>query len=61
MRAGDRSQAGQALVLAVALLAAAAAGLVQLFDGGQLLREKIRLARALDAAAYSGALVQARA
>lgn len=60
MRAGDRSQAGQALVLAVALLAAAAAGLVQLFDGGQLLREKIRLARALDAAAYSGALVQAR-
>ncbi|AZG07788.1 hypothetical protein EGT29_07820 [Pigmentiphaga sp. H8] len=60
MRAPYRSQAGQALVLAVALLAAVAAGLVQLFDGGQLLREKVRLARALDAAAYSGALVQAR-
>jgi len=60
MRAADRSQAGQALVLAVALLAAAAAGLVQFFNGGQLLREKVRLTRALDAAAYSGALVQAR-
>lgn len=55
-----RLQAGQALVLGVALLAAAALGLLQLFDGGQLLREKTRLSGALDAAAYSGALVQAR-
>jgi len=55
-----RPQAGQALVLAAALLAAAALGLLQLFDGGQLLREKTRLSGALDAAAYSGALVQAR-
>ncbi|VCU71515.1 hypothetical protein PIGHUM_03600 [Pigmentiphaga humi] len=53
-------QSGQALALAVALLALGAAGLLLLFNGGQLLREKTRLAHAADAAAYSGALVQAR-
>jgi len=55
-----RVQSGQSLALALVLLAAVAAGLVQSFNGGQLLREKVRLSSALDAAAYSGALVQAR-
>ncbi|WP_233146378.1 hypothetical protein [Pigmentiphaga sp. NML080357] len=48
------------MALALVLLAVAGAGLIQLFNGGQLLREKVRLSSALDAAAYSGALVQAR-
>ncbi|MDX3907664.1 MAG: hypothetical protein QHC78_18395 [Pigmentiphaga sp.] len=55
-----RTQTGQALALAVVLLAVAGAGLLQAFNGGQLLREKVRLASALDAAAYSGAVMQAR-
>lgn len=52
---------GQALVLALFLLLAGALALVQLFDGGQRVHEKARLTHAADAAAYSGALVQARA
>lgn len=54
-------QRGQALMLALALLVFGAAGLVQLYDGGQIIAEKSRLVHATDAAAYSGALVQARA
>ena len=60
MAAVSRAQSGQALVLGMALLVAAAAGFIQMFGGGQLLRHKTQLASALDAAAYSGALVQAR-
>lgn len=52
---------GQALVLALFLLLMGAAALLQLFDAGQLVHEKVRLTHAADAAAYSGALVQARA
>lgn len=52
---------GQALVLALFLLLVGAAALLQLFDAGQLVHEKVRLTHAADAAAYSGALVQARA
>jgi hypothetical protein len=52
---------GQALVLALFLLAAGAAGLLQLFNSGQAIQDKTRLTHAVDAAAYSGALVQARA
>lgn len=52
---------GQALVLALFLLAAGAAGLIQLFNSGQAIQDKTRLTHAVDAAAYSGALVQARA
>ena len=51
---------GQALVLALFLLLVGAAALLQLFDAGQLVHEKTRLTHAADAAAYSGALVQAR-
>ncbi|GAA4336433.1 hypothetical protein GCM10023144_30740 [Pigmentiphaga soli] len=52
---------GQALALALVLLAGAAAALVQMFDAGRLVHRKARLANAIDAAAYSGAVVQARA
>lgn len=52
---------GQALVLSLLLLVAGAAALLQLYSGGQLVHEKSRLTHAADAAAYSGALVQARA
>lgn len=55
------AQRGQALILALMLLVAGAAGLIQLFDSGQLVQEKTRLTNAADATAYSGALVQARA
>ncbi len=54
-------QSGQALVLALVFLTMGAAGLLQLFNGGQLIHEKTRLTNAVDAAAYSGAVVQARA
>jgi hypothetical protein len=57
----SRHSGGQALVLALFLLLAGAAALLQLFDAGQLVHEKVRLTHAADAAAYSGALVQARA
>lgn len=58
--AGLRSH-GQALVLTLFLLIAGTAALLQLFDAGQLVHEKSRLTHAADAAAYSGALVQAQA
>lgn len=55
------AQRGQALILALMLLVAGAAALIQLFDAGQLVQEKTRLTNAVDATAYSGAVVQARA
>lgn len=54
-------QRGQALVLGLFLLALAALAWVQLYQGGQLIHEKNRLVHATDAAAYSGAVAQARA
>ncbi len=54
-------QRGQALVLALFLLVLGAAALVQMFNGGQIIAGKTRLVHATDAAAYSAALMQARA
>lgn len=48
-------------MLALMLLLIGTAGLIQLYNGGQLVAEKSRLVHATDAAAYSGALIQARA
>lgn len=48
-------------MLALAVLILGSAGLIQMFNGGQLIAEKSRLVHATDAAAYSGAVVQARA
>lgn len=53
-------QRGQALVLGMLLAGAAALALVRYFDTGVTAAEKARQEHALDAAAYSGALVQAR-
>lgn len=56
-----RRSGGQALILALALLTLGVLALVQLYQAGQLVHEKTRLAHATDAAAYGGAVVQARA
>ncbi|WMD23018.1 hypothetical protein RAS12_11790 [Achromobacter seleniivolatilans] len=53
-------QQGQALVLGMLLLGVAAASLVVLYNLGQTAEGRLRLTHAADAAAYSGALEQAR-
>ncbi|WP_397473066.1 hypothetical protein [Pusillimonas sp.] len=55
------SQGGQALVWGVLLVAVASTVLVRYFATGQMVAAKARQLHGLDAAAYSGALVQARA
>lgn len=54
-------QQGQALVLAMLLISAALLVLVRYFAVGQVVGAKARQLHALDATAYSGALIQARA
>src|SRR5690606_22036563 len=54
------AQRGQVLVLGMLLAAAATLAYVRYFDVGMVLHHKSRQDHALDAAAYSGALVQAR-
>ncbi len=54
-------QSGQVLVLSLLLLGVALIGLVRFFHVGQVAAAKAKQTHALDAAAYSGALVQARA
>src|SRR5690606_10907700 len=66
MNAHDRtptiiSQQGQALVLGMLLAGVAMVILARYFAVGQVVGAKARQLHALDAAAYSGALVQARA
>jgi len=55
------SQHGQALVLGLFLIMLLAVALIYQFGVGQVVARKARLTHAADAAAYSGALVQARA
>ncbi|HUH59000.1 MAG TPA: hypothetical protein VL001_02870 [Candidimonas sp.] len=59
-RAAARQQ-GQALVLGMLLMGTAILVFIRYFDTGQVVAAKARQLHALDAAAYSGALVQARA
>lgn len=59
--ASPAHQQGQALVLGMLMLAVAAASLVVLYNLGQTVESRARLTHAADAAAYSGALEQARA
>lgn len=59
-READRQQ-GQVLVLGMLLAGAMITALVHYFQAGKVLAEKVRQDHALDAAVYSGALVQARA
>ena len=54
-------QHGQALPLALMLISAAAVSWIYLYNGGQIVASRARLTHAADAAAYSGALIQARA
>ena len=55
------TQRGQALVLGLLLTVLLAVALIYQFGVGQVVGRKARLMHATDAAAYSGALVQARA
>lgn len=67
MRHGKRSyctwsaQSGQALVLSVLLTGLALVAFTRYFYTGQVVAARAKQTHALDAAAYSGALVQARA
>lgn len=56
-----RSHSGQALILALALLAGMLGGFALVFNTGQLVNDKMRLTNATDAAAWSAAQWQARA
>jgi hypothetical protein len=57
----SRRACGQALPLALGLAGLGALALVVLYNIGQTIAARARLTHAADAAAYSGALVQARA
>jgi hypothetical protein len=56
----DRAQHGQVLVLGMVLAAVLGLAWMRFFATGQVLAAKTRLVHGLDAAAYSGAVVQAR-
>ena len=55
-----RRQRGQVLPLATLLLLAVAATLFFMFNGGQLVQEKLRLTNTADAVAYSAGVFEAR-
>ncbi|MFT0531884.1 hypothetical protein ACMHYJ_03485 [Castellaniella hirudinis] len=55
-----RGQRGQVLVLGLLLAGLLALAWLRYFAGGQVVAAKTRMVHGLDAAAYSGALVQAR-
>lgn len=57
----DDQQRGQALLLGLMVAAVGVASLVVLYNVGQTVEARSRLTHAADAAAYSGALMQARA
>lgn len=59
-RLTSEAQRGQALVLGLLLLAVAVASLAMLRGVGRVVEARMRLTHAADAAAYSGALAQAR-
>jgi hypothetical protein len=57
----NRRPRGQALPLALCLAGVGGVALIMLYNGGQTVAARVQLTHATDAAAYSGALVQARA
>src|SRR5690606_39193249 len=59
--ASGAGQGGQALPIVLALATIGGLGLVALYNVGQTAAARVRLTHAADAAAYSGALQQARA
>ena len=56
-----RSQSGQALILGMLFLAILSIALIAMFNNGRLIGARLKQTHAVDAAAYSGALTQARA
>lgn len=58
---GGRRQSGQAVIWMLALLVSMSMVMVGIYSTGKVTSEKQKLTNATDAAAYSGALVQARA
>lgn len=56
-----QSQQGQALILGLAIMAVLITVLLSLFNYGRLLNTKAKQLHTVDAAAYSGALIQSRA
>ncbi len=60
-RRGGRSQSGQAVIWMLALLVSMSMVMVGIYSTGKVTSERQKLTNATDAAAYSGALVQARA
>jgi hypothetical protein len=56
----NRQQQGQVLPIGLALLALMLMGIFVLYSTGQVATDKLKLANAADAAAYSGSLWQAR-
>lgn len=57
----DGKQSGQAMVLSIVLMSAILVAFVSYFNTAQVVAAKLKQNHALDAATYSGALVQARA
>src|SRR5690606_2158102 len=58
---GGCNQSGQAVIWMLALLVSMSMVMVGIYSTGRVTSEKQKLTNATDAAAYSGALVQARA
>src|SRR5690625_1202132 len=58
---GSGAQRGQVLVLGMVLAGLALIAMSRYFHTGQIVSARVRHTHALDAASYSGALVQARA
>lgn len=56
-----KNQSGQVLILGLAMMMALVVILLSLFNQGRLLNAKAKQSHTVDAAAYSGALIQARA
>lgn len=56
-----KAQSGQVLILGLSMMLVLVVVLLSLFNHGRLLNAKAKQAHAVDAAAYSGALIQARA
>jgi hypothetical protein len=55
-----RPHSGQALVIMLAFMAVLSGAFIMVFNSGQVVNDKIKLANAADAAAYSAALWEAR-
>lgn len=56
-----QAQSGQALILGLVFLAVLSIALIAMYNNGRLIAERLKQTHAVDAAAYSGALIQARA